>query len=150
MWDAYFACNRMYPKNQPWNISSTGKSPWNTFIQGFLNHGIRHPRGCGCPCMRLMEAILVCLPALSTEWLDWVAISCELWQIRTSPTVETYTVQCGAVKFHIHRLKMHASPCGESTKTSDASVTNLAAFLRQSQTSCVLVDCVTVYLFIYF
>ena len=54
----------MYPKNQPWNISSTekspwntsstGKSPWNTFIQGFLNHGIRHPRGCGCPCMRLV------------------------------------------------------------------------------------------------
>ena len=29
------------------------KSPWNTFIHGFLNHGIRHPRACGCPCMRL-------------------------------------------------------------------------------------------------
>ena len=25
-----------------------------------------------------MEAILACHPALSTEWLDWVAISCEL------------------------------------------------------------------------
>ena len=32
-----------------------------------------------------MEAILACQPALSTEWLDWVARWCELWRIRTGP-----------------------------------------------------------------
>ena len=30
-----------------------------------------------------MEAILACNPALSTERLDWVAFSCELWPMRT-------------------------------------------------------------------
>ena len=32
-----------------------------------------------------MEAILACHPALSTEWVDWVAKWCELWRIRTGP-----------------------------------------------------------------
>ena len=32
-----------------------------------------------------MEAILSCRPALSTEWLGWVAMLCELWCIHTSP-----------------------------------------------------------------
>ena len=32
-----------------------------------------------------MEAIWACHPARSTEWLDWVAKSCELWRIRTGP-----------------------------------------------------------------
>ena len=32
-----------------------------------------------------MEAILACHPARSTEWLDWVAKSCELWCICTGP-----------------------------------------------------------------
>ena len=30
-----------------------------------------------------MEAILACHPAVSTEWLDWVAISRILWRMRT-------------------------------------------------------------------
>ena len=34
-----------------------------------------------------MEAILSCHPALSTEWPDWVAISCELWRICTGPVL---------------------------------------------------------------
>ena len=38
-----------------------------------LHHGIQ------------MEAILACHPALSKEWLDWVANSCELWCNQTSP-----------------------------------------------------------------
>ena len=32
-----------------------------------------------------LEAILACLPGLSTEWLGWVAISCELCHMRTDP-----------------------------------------------------------------
>ena len=32
-----------------------------------------------------MEAILACHPALSTEWLDWVAISRILWHMHTAP-----------------------------------------------------------------
>ena len=35
------------------------------------------------PMSRIEKAILACNPALSTEWLDWVAISCGLWHIRT-------------------------------------------------------------------
>ena len=30
-----------------------------------------------------MEAILACHPGWSTEWLDWVANSCEPWRIHT-------------------------------------------------------------------
>ena len=33
----------------------------------------------------LLEAILACHPARSTEWLDWVAKWCELWRIHTGP-----------------------------------------------------------------
>ena len=41
----------------------------------WLRHGIQNS----------MEAILACHPALSRDWLDWVAKSCELWQICTGP-----------------------------------------------------------------
>ena len=46
-------------KDHPWNISSAGNSPWNIFIQGFLNHGICHPRACGCPCMGLRNLFTI-------------------------------------------------------------------------------------------
>ena len=36
----------------------------------------------------LMEAILACHPARSTEWLDCHPKSCELWRIRTGPIIE--------------------------------------------------------------
>ena len=40
-----------------------------------LRHGIQ----------TLTEAILVCNPAPSTQWLDWVTKWCELWRICTGP-----------------------------------------------------------------
>ena len=39
-----------------------------------------------------MEAILACHPALSTEWLDWVATSCGLWRMHTGPIALRDTV----------------------------------------------------------
>ena len=44
-----------------------------------LRHGIQN----------LMEAILACHPALSTEWLDWAASSCELWRNLREPISRT-------------------------------------------------------------
>ena len=41
-----------------------------------------------------MEAILACHPARSTEWLDWVVKSCELWRSRTGPIQLIRHVQC--------------------------------------------------------
>ena len=45
-----------------------------------LRHGIQNS----------MEAILDCHPALSTEWLDWVAKWCERWRMRTGPIVRDH------------------------------------------------------------
>ena len=45
-----------------------------------LRHGIQSS----------MEAILACHPALSTKWLDWVAILCESWRIRTDPILQKH------------------------------------------------------------
>ena len=45
-----------------------------------------------------MGAILACHPALSTEWLDWVAKSCEIWCIRTGPMDFVYVaMECGHI-----------------------------------------------------
>ena len=43
-----------------------------------------------------MEAISTCHPALSTEWLDWVAKWCELWRIyiRTSSIMLAAVAGC--------------------------------------------------------
>ena len=38
-----------------------------------------------------MEAILTCHPALTTEWLDWVAFSCEIWYLCTGPIISMFT-----------------------------------------------------------
>ena len=48
------------------------KIEWGLYT---LRHGIRNS----------MEAILACQPAPSTQWLAWVANSCELWRIHTGP-----------------------------------------------------------------
>ena len=51
-----------------------------------LRHGIQNS----------MEAILACRPALSTEWLGWVAISCEVWCMRTSSVpISFFLLQSG-------------------------------------------------------
>ena len=54
-----------------------------------LHHGIQI----------LMEAILACHPARSTEWLDCHPKSCELWRIRTGPFIQmsAFSTKCNLV-----------------------------------------------------
>ena len=44
------------------------------------------------------EAILTCLPGLATEWLGWVAISCEHWRMRTVPILGNEWLTAGSEK----------------------------------------------------
>ena len=54
-----------------WNSANTRRTKTSSSSMGAV-----HITSC---IQSSMEAILACLPALSTKWLDWVAISCELW-----------------------------------------------------------------------
>ena len=59
-----------------------------------LRHGIQNA----------MEAILACHPALSTEWLDWVAKWCELQRTRICPVDIFYCIyayHCTQVVEHL-------------------------------------------------
>ena len=47
-----------------------------------------------------MEAILACHPALSTEWLGWVAKWCERWRIFTGPILLLEVVR--TIRSHVH------------------------------------------------
>ena len=58
---------------------------WPKWGSCALRHGIQNS----------MEAILACHPAQSTEWLDWVAKSCELWRIRTGANIQI--VRCTVI-----------------------------------------------------
>ena len=53
-----------------------------------------------------IEAILACHPALSTEWLDWVANSFELWRICTDPVMPEL-IKTTAI--YVHRLTIAQS-----------------------------------------
>ena len=69
-----------YPNAFLRSVSRLSHQAWNSaHIQRCL-HALCHA------IQNSMEAILDCHPALSTEWVGcgWLAISCELWRLRTS------------------------------------------------------------------
>ena len=72
-----------------------------------------------------MEAVLACHPALSTEWLCWVANSC--WRIRTSPI--------GVYVNNIHQARVNigwylASAIWPSVRTVDRVYIRLGKYRR--------------------
>ena len=74
-------------------FSREGKTSCFQWGLSALRHGIQNS----------MEAILACHPALSTKWLDWVAISCERWRIRTGPIVSA----CNRFSWHQPETQSH-------------------------------------------
>ena len=64
------------------SASSYNSSQWGTDNGGLF--ALRHSS------QTSMEAILACHPALFTEWLGWVAISCELWCNCIGPVIAQF------------------------------------------------------------
>ena len=112
-------------------LPAAEKRRWEKFQWGLCawRHGIQIST----------EAFLACHPALSTEWLDWVAQWCELWRMRTGSIIPRKHNRRTSFFFAIIRFSPSSLQWqykGNNQQTKNKKV--LCLFFMQSQQLCLL------------